>query len=224
MEASRSVSQISALSPPENPSRLFVFWYSPMVPWGRAELVMFTRTLVELPPDLVGERNLLLNDQFGFINVVLMQIGLIRKPILFMATEGMARVTVIAFGVWKSMPFMMIVLLAGLQTIPGDLYEAAMMDGVRPIRTLFIITLPLLRNVTIVALLLMTMWTYNNFENIYLLTQGGPGNATNVFSIYSYVTAFLRMRLGYSSAVSVIMMGVMVALSIFSVKKNTAVL
>lgn len=186
------------------------------------------RVLVLIPwviPPAVAANNwlMLLNDQFGFINAVLLQTGIIHKPILFVATEGMARLTVIAFGVWKSLPFMMIVLLAGLQAIPKDMYEAAIMDGSKPIRTLFTITLPMLSGVTIVSTLLMTMWTYNNFENVYLLTQGGPVNGTNVFSIYSYIIAFFRMRLGYSSAVSVVMMVALVALSVYSVRKNKAI-
>lgn len=186
------------------------------------------RVLVLVPwviPPAVGTINwkLLLNDQFGFINKLLLHIGFIEEPIGFFSSILMARGTVIAFSVWKSMPFMMIVLLAGLQAIPHDYYEAAVIDGAGWFRRTWIITIPLLRNVTIVSTLLMTMWTFNNFENIYLMTGGGPDNGTNSFSVFSYIVAFFRFRIGYASAVSIVMMFILIGVSILSLRNNKSI-
>lgn len=124
----------------------------------------------------------------------------------------MAKVTVILFGAWKSFPFMMITLLSGLQTIPGDLYEAAEIDGANGWQRFRRITLPMLSSVSTVCVVLLFIWTFNNFENIYLLTMGGPNKATYVLSILTYYTAFTRSNLGYASAISVVMLVVLMIL------------
>ena len=148
----------------------------------------------------------LLNDQFGLINNFLIGIHLIDKPLLFLADQQLTRLTVIITGAWKSFPFMMITLLSGLQTIPDDLYEAAEIDGASFIQRFRHITLPMLTSVTTVCTTLMFIWTFNNFENIYLLTQGGPNRATYVLSIYTYYTAFMRSNIGYASTISVVLL------------------
>ncbi len=148
----------------------------------------------------------ILNDQIGFINVSLTKLGLIDKPILFLADPNIAKITVIVTSVWKSFPFMTIVLLAGLQGIPKELYESASIDGATWWQTFLHIKLPLLKPITFVATILLSIWTFNSFENIYLLTAGGPGGATEVLSILTYYTAFFRKNLGYSCAIAGIMM------------------
>jgi ABC-type sugar transport system permease subunit len=147
-----------------------------------------------------------LNDQLGIINITLIKLGLIDKPILFLASLKIVRLTVIAVGAWKALPFMMIVLLAGMQSIPKELYEAAEIDGSGPLKSFRYITLPGIRTVSLICTTLMFLWTFNNFENIYLLTRGGPGQATYVLPILSYYTAFFRSELGYASAIAVTML------------------
>ena len=183
------------------------------------------RVLILLPwviPPAVAATNWLwlLNDQNGLVNLALLRLGIIDSPILFFASKEMARFTAIMFGTWKSMPFMMIVLLSGLQTIPSHLYESAVIDGAGVLRQFFRITLPLLRNVSIVCISLMFIWTFNDFEQIYLLTEGGPINATYVLPIYSYFLAFFRLKMGYSSAISVIALFFLSIVSTINVRQQ----
>ena len=147
-----------------------------------------------------------LNDQFGLVNNVLQSLHIIDKPILFLADKTITRFTVIWTGAWKSFPFMMITLLAGLQTIPDDLYEAAEIDGAGFWQRFAHVTMPMLKNVTATCTTLMFIWTFNSFDSIYLLTKGGPNNATYVLSIFTYYTAFMRSNLGYAAAISSILL------------------
>jgi ABC-type sugar transport system permease subunit len=143
----------------------------------------------------------LLNDRVGFINRALLKLGIISSPILFLASASVARITVIFTGIWKAFPFFTIVILAGLQSIPGDLYESAYMDGSGFWKALRYITLPMIKNISLVATTLMFIWNFNNFENIYLLTQGGPTNSTFTLPILTYYTAFYRTNMGYASTI-----------------------
>ncbi len=165
----------------------------------------------------------LLNDQIGFVNVFLQNIGLIKEPILFLADPGWARFSVIMLTVWKEYPFMMVVLLAGLQSIGPEMYEPAYIDGANSFRAFRYITMPLLRPVTLVSVSLLFIWTFNSisFDNIYLLTMGGPANATYVLSIQSYYVAFFRNKIGYASAISFVMLLVIsIAIIIYAIRKK----
>lgn len=163
-----------------------------------------------------------LNDHFGIINTFLENIGLINEPIVFLGKKEMARITVIFTSAWKSFPFMMVVILAGLQSIPKELYEAAYIDGAGFFKSFRHITLPLLKSVSIIAITLMFIWTFNNFENVYLLTRGGPAQATQVLTILTYNTAFYRGNISYASAISSLMMVVLVIISVIYLKVNRA--
>lgn len=170
---------------------------------GRA----FFRALLLIPwaiPTVVATANWLwiLNDQSGLVNIWLQQMGLISEPILFFADPAMARVTCILVGTWKSYPFMTLSLLAGLQGIPDDIFESARIDGASGFKVFWYITLPMLKNISMVVVTLMFIWGFNNFDIIYLLTQGGPLDATFTLPIYTYNTAFYRGRMGYASAIS----------------------
>lgn len=156
----------------------------------------------------------ILNDQIGFVNNFLQNLGVINSPILFLGSKEIARYTVIATSAWKSFPFMTIVLLAGLSSISKELYEAARIDGANIWQAFRYITLPLLKNVSLICTTLMFIWTFNNFGNIYLLTQGGPSKATFTLSILTYYTAFFRGQFGYASAIAVIMLIVLLIFSI----------
>lgn len=165
------------------------------------------RTIFLLPwviPSVVAMTNWswLLNDQFGFINAFLTKLHIIDRPILFLADYKYIRITVILISVWKSMPFMMISLLAGLQSVPKELYEAASMDGAGFPARLRNITLPLIWPVSFISVTLNFIWTINNFENIWLLTGGGPNGHTFTLPIYSYYTAFYRQNLSYAATIA----------------------
>lgn len=172
------------------------------------------RAMILIPwiiPPVVAATNWtwLLNDQLGFINLVLRKWGFINRPILFLADPVIARITICFTGAWKAFPFMTIVLLSGLQGISGELYESASIDGAGFFRSFIHITVPMLKPVTMISTVLMFIWTFNNFENIYLLTKGGPANATFVLPILSYYVAFFRSQLGYASAISALMLVVL---------------
>ena len=167
------------------------------------------RALLLIPwaiPTVVAAANWLwiLNDQSGLINIWLLRSGLASEPVLFLADPTMARVTCILVGTWKSYPFMTLSLLAGLQGIPEDVYESAKIDGASGLKSFWYITLPMLKNISMVVVTLMFIWGFNNFDIIYLLTQGGPLKATFTLPIYTYNTAFYRGRMGYASAISMV--------------------
>lgn len=175
------------------------------------------RTLFLLPwviPSVVAMTNWswVLNDQFGIVNTTLLSLGVIDKPILFFASYALVRPSVIAISVWKSMPFMMISLLAGLQGVPDDLYEAASIDGAGYFRSLFSITLPLIKPVSLVSATLSFIWTLNNFDNIWMLTNGGPNGHTFTLPILSYYTAFFRQDQGYAATIATTLIVAMVIL------------
>jgi ABC-type sugar transport system permease subunit len=160
----------------------------------------------------------LLNDQIGFVNKVLVSFHLAKKPLLFLADPQLARITVIVTGTWRAFPFMMIVIMAGLQSIPRELYESAHVDGAGFFRSLFSITIPMIRGVSSICLILMFLWTFNNFENIYLLTLGGPNDRTYTLPILTYFTAFFRSRISYAASIAVVMLFFLLIFSIINLR------
>ena len=168
-----------------------------------------------IPPVVAGASwSWLLNDIFGFINVNLVRLEIVERPILFLVEPTLARITVCLTGAWKAFPFMTIVLLSGMQGISDELYESASIDGAGFFRSFWSITLPILKPISMIATVLMFIWTFNNFENIFLLTRGGPAHATFVLPILSYFTAFSRSQLGYASAISTLMLVVLLAMAL----------
>jgi len=154
----------------------------------------------------------ILNSELGLINNFFRSIHLIKDPILFLSDTNIVKLTMVMIGGWKNYPFMMIVLLAGLKSISKEVYESAYVDGANGFKCFWYITMPMLKSVSMVSTVLMAIWTFNNFDLIYLLTKGGPVDATTTISIYAYNTAFFRNEMGYASAVSVIMMICMMAM------------
>jgi multiple sugar transport system permease protein len=152
------------------------------------------------------------SDVGGVLNTVLLTTGLASNKIAWLSTPLMAMFSVILVNVWRGMPFIGISVLAGLQTIPKDLYEASTVDGANSIQKLFYITLPSIRYVILLSTLVTTIWTFNDFEIIWLLTKGGPINTTQLISTYSYMTGILNMNLGKAIAASALFMPLMLIL------------
>ena len=148
---------------------------------------------------------LLYNALYGVLNYVLLQTGLISQPVAWLSHPGSALWSVVFVGVWKFFPFVVVVVLARLQVIPQDLYEAARIDGARTFARFVDITLPQLKDVLVVVALLRTIWMFNNFEVIFLLTGGGPVRGTMTLPILVYEQAFAAYDVGRGSAVAVIM-------------------
>lgn len=147
----------------------------------------------------------LLDPLYGGVNKVLMTLGIVSRPLPFLTGVDSALPTVVLINLWQGIPFFTINLLAGLKAIDQELYEAAAIDGASKWRQFLHITLPGLRYVIIVVTLLSTIWTFNSFGLIFLLTGGGPMDATKVYSILAFQYAVTGMRYGPGIAVAMTM-------------------
>ena len=164
-----------------------------MLPWAMPAFVVFLVWRVLYAP--IG----------GGINLVLNGTGLYDGMIDFLGERATAMPSVIAATVWRGFPFWFISILAALQTIPIEQYEAARVDGANAWQRFRAVTLPAIRPVVIVTVLLSSIWTANSFENVWLLTQGGPSDATMVFPVLAFF-GMQSMQLGQAAAVSVAML------------------
>lgn len=159
------------------------------------------------------------SDIGGVLNYVLLKMNLISEPIGWLATRQAAMSSVITINVWRGIPFLGIAILAGLQTISKDMYEAATIDGANVIKRFIYITIPSIKVIIILAALVTTIWTLNDFEIIWLLTRGGPSNGTQVISTLSYTLGFLNLKLGEAITVSIISFPPLIALVYYITKK-----
>ena len=146
---------------------------------------------------------LVYNYDFGLLNALLQQAGLTEGPINWLGSSVGAFAALVISDVWKTTPFMTIILLAGFATIPGDLYRQAMVDGTHFLQRFRYVTLPLLRPVMVVALLFRTIDAIRIFDLIYVLTGGGPGGATTSISLYAF-RYYVSGDFGYGSALSLV--------------------
>lgn len=151
----------------------------------------------------------LLNDLYGILNSLLMRAGIVDMPIDWLGSMPNAMLTVIGIGAWKYFPFVVIAVLARLQTIPDSLYEAATIDGAGPVARFFDVTLPQLKDVLTVIVLLRAIWDFKEFDLIFLLTGGGPVNNTRTLPLLVYQEAFGLNQMGRAATYAVLMMGVM---------------
>jgi len=148
----------------------------------------------------------------GLINYALIDLGLIASPIPFLSDRSTAMISVIVAHVWRNFPFYAISFLAGMQTISQELYDAAQVDGASRVQQFRHVTLPGLYHVIGVVVLLTTIWTANAFEPVYLLTGGGPSDATMVYTMLVYVMGMMNLRLGEAAAVSTLFLPLLIAL------------
>lgn len=172
-----------------------------------------------LPTVVVGVVwRLLLNPNFGAINGTLKQLGVNTEGLTWTASPRLAFVAVVAVDVWQWTPFVFLVLLAGLQAIPQEPYEAALIDGSSRWQTFRHVTLPLLKPAILIVLLLRTMDLLRVFDQIFILTEGGPGFATEMISLYIYRTAFRFSDFGYAAAMSFVLLAVTNVVSVVYLK------
>ena len=141
----------------------------------------------------------------GIINDFLRRVGLIMSPVEWLANPSLVMPSVILADVWRGYPFTMLVLLAGLQAIPKELYEAAKVDGATPLKEFFYITLPNVKKMIAIATILDIIWQTRRFGLIWVMTQGGPARATEILSVLAYKTYFKFFDFEYASAMSVAM-------------------
>ncbi|MDO9130270.1 MAG: sugar ABC transporter permease, partial [Anaerolineales bacterium] len=154
---------------------------------------------------------LLLNYQYGLVNYYLGQLGFL--PIEWLSSPKVAMASVVLVDVWNTTSFVALMLLAGLQSLPEEPYEAAKIDGASAIQSFFYLTLPLLKPIILVALLWRFIDTFRIFDVIYLLTAGGPARVTETVSIYIYRYAFQSFNLGVAAASSFIMLLIMLVVA-----------
>ncbi len=151
----------------------------------------------------------IMDGTYGLINDVLMRLHLIQENIPWLANPKTAFPVVIATNIWKGFPFFAISFLAGLQSIPKTLYEAADIDGAGNVKQFIHVTIPHLKKVIITTTVLRLIWTANTTDLIFTMTEGGPGYTTNVLALYTYLTAWTDLDFGYSSAMAITLMLIM---------------
>jgi multiple sugar transport system permease protein len=154
--------------------------------------------------------------QFSVISWTLMKMGWIDRYIDFLGDPWLARMSTIIANIWRGVPFVAICLLAGLQTIPPSLYEAASIDGAKPSQQFWYVTLPLLTPIIAVVMTFSVLFTFTDFQLIYVLTRGGPLNATHLMATLSFQRAISGGSLGEGAALAISMIPFLLAAILFS--------
>jgi multiple sugar transport system permease protein len=178
----------------------------------------FLQIIAILPwtvPDVISGLvwRFMFNPTLGIINHLLRETGITDSYIEWLAQPDLALMSVIISDVWRGYPFVMIILLAGLQAIPDDYYEAAKVDGAGLLQRFYFITLPGISRVMYIAIALDTIWQMRRFGLIYNMTSGGPGHATEILSLYIYKHYFKYFNFEYASAMAVVMALIMLIIS-----------
>lgn len=148
----------------------------------------------------------LYNTDYGLINGVLSQIGLFEPP--WLSQQGWAMLSIVIMSIWKGLGFNMVIFLAGLQNISPSMYEAAKIDGANAYQRFFYITIPLLRHTTLFVMVMAIIGSFQVFDQVYVMTNGGPANSTSVIVYYVYQNAFLFFKQGYASAMAYVLFAI----------------
>ena len=146
------------------------------------------------------------NGEYGVVNNLLMRLGIIDNNIAWLGTPGYSLAVVIIAMIWMGIPFFAIMILAALQSIPADVYEAADVDGCGTVRQFFQITLPYIKPTLITTVLLRTIWIFNSLDLVVIITDGGPANSSQTLPAYMYSKAFGSYDFGFAAALGVMLM------------------
>jgi multiple sugar transport system permease protein len=157
----------------------------------------------------------MLNDLYGIVNVWLMDLGVIDTPIAWFGDPTLAMVSLIGINTWMFYPFVLLCVLARLQSIPPELYEAARIDGAGPVAQFWYITLPQIWGTLALVLLVRTLWMFNKFDTVWLTTQGGPFGSTQTLPVLAYIRAFSLFEIGRGAAVGILLC--VVLLGVFAI-------
>ena len=152
---------------------------------------------------------------YGLLNDVLSRAGWMTERVAWLSSPALAMPAVIVTNIWRGVPFFAIMLLAGLQAIPTELYEAARVDGASVIPRFRYITLPMLRPIIVVATATRIVWTFNYADLIFVMTSGGPANATQITSTYTLLQAYSNLDFGYAATLSVALLLIMLGFTVF---------
>ncbi|NLS01719.1 sugar ABC transporter permease [Rhizobium sp. P38BS-XIX] len=157
-------------------------------------------------------------DHNAVVNQIIQLLG--GRPIFFLSNNDWAQFVVVLIKIWRSFPFMMLSLLAALQGIDRTLYEAAALDGATKWDAFRHVTMPQIRDVSIILCLLMTIWTVNDFDTPWLLTQGGPANSTENFVLLAYKYTFARNDLGTGAAISFVTLIILMVFIVIMLRRQ----
>lgn len=174
-----------------------------------------------LAPTVAGMIWVLMLAPFGVVNALLASLGLVGADanIAWLGQPETSLLSVTLMNVWRAFPFFMVMLLAGLQAIPQQLYEAAEIDGATLWQQFWHITLPSLRSVTATVILLDSIWTFRAFDPVFVMTGGGPTHSSEVLATAIYFSGFQGSKFGYASAEAVVMFLILLAVSAFYVRR-----
>lgn len=162
--------------------------------------------------------SMIFNEHMGILNDLLMRIGILDKPIAWLAGIHSAFYATAVAELWRGIPFFAIMLLAALQTIPGELYEAAKVDGASKVKTFLYVTIPYIKETIVLSTLLRTVWEFKMVDVIYNLTGGGPANKTTTLMMYMVDKAIASNDFGYGSALAVIAFFILMVFAIIYLK------
>lgn len=162
--------------------------------------------------------SLMYNEHMGVINDMLMRLGIIHENQAWLANSSTAFISVVIAELWRGIPFFAITLLASLQSIPEELYEAARVDGAGRWKSFIFVTIPQLKNTIILTTLLRVIWEFNNVDLIFNLTGGGPAGSTTTLTMYIAKQAIHGSNFGYGSALTVISFGILLTFAIVYLK------
>jgi multiple sugar transport system permease protein len=160
----------------------------------------------------------LLTPNFSVLNWILVHTGLSQRGLPWLTSPTLAMFSVILVNTWRGIPFFAITLLAGLQTIPGELYEASAIDGAGTWHRFRHVTLPLLQPILLITLVLSVIWTFSDFQVVYGLTQGGPMNSTHVLATLSYQVGLASGNIGEGAAISLTMLPLLLILIVWQIR------
>lgn len=188
----------------------------------------FTRTLLVIPWALPGTIvagiwRFLFQSDYGFVNGFLRLLGF-NVGILWLSSSPLAINTVIFAEVWRMAPFFGLMLLSGLSTIPNELYEAGKIDGANEWQMFWRITIPLIKPIIGIVLIIRTVFAFQNLEMVYVMTKGGPGSDTFLLPYYMYRVSFVNMKVGYGSAMAyyiLVLTGIFCTFYIFGLVRQT---
>jgi len=178
-------------------------------------LFLIPMVIPSLAVGLIGR--FVFSDSIGIVNTIMRILNL--PTIVWYGNTNFALMTMILLDIWQWTPFMMIIILAGMMSIPDEYYEAARIEGVNYFGEIFKIMIPTLRNVYSLAILIRVIDAFKEFDKIYIMTKGGPSFATNLLTIHNYTIAFKEFNIGLGSALSIMILIIMIFLGTFLVRR-----
>lgn len=188
-----------------------VFRASILIPWAVAPVVA------------AQAWKFMLHTDYGIINYILMSLKLIERNIPWLVSDSYAMLSLIITNVWKTTPLLTLIIVSGLQTIPHDLYESSDIDGGNSLQKYFYITLPMIKPFILIGLIFTTLQTINVIDIVYTMTGGGPGEATEIFTLYNYKVFFQYLDFGIGGAMAVVgvaLISVLIAFYARGMRKN----